>query len=98
MLDASGFRIGIFDLEKSESYSRQMGWAESAATDICGYEARAVEMCILNIDLNKRPSKIRLFFFSIYSILTPNFSIHCDNMGVVSSFADYKGCRHPVVK
>ena len=36
-----------------------MGWGESAATDICGYEARAVEMCVLNIDLRKRPTKIR---------------------------------------
>lgn len=62
-LDASGFRIGVFDLEKSESYSRQMGWTESAATDICGYEARAVEMCILNIDLSKRPTKIRFLFY-----------------------------------
>ena len=43
-----------------------MGWAESAATDICGYEARAVEMCVLNVDLRKRPTKIRFFLKPIF--------------------------------
>ena len=65
LIDASGFRIGVFDLAKSESYSRQMGWKESGVTDICGYEAKAVEMCVLNIDLNKRPTKIR--FLNLFS-------------------------------
>ena len=49
-----------------------MGWTESAATDICGYEARAVEMCILNIDLKKRPTKIRYLKFSKSSLKFTN--------------------------
>ena len=75
-----------------------MGLGETIATDICGYEARAVQMCILNIDLKKRPTKIRFKNCLKFKFSPNSFRIHCDNMGVVSSFAQITGCRHRVVK
>ena len=39
LLDASGFRLGVFNLTEQIQFCRQLGLDESAATDICGYEA-----------------------------------------------------------
>ena len=56
-----------------------MGLGETIATDICGYEARAVQMCVLNIDLKKRPTKIRFFnrhFLPYFKILKDSLRQH----------------------
>ena len=57
-LDASGFRLGVFDVTNQFQFSRQLSLSESKATDICGYEALAIKFALLNLDLHKKPTRI----------------------------------------
>ena len=57
-LDASGFRLGVFDTTQKISFARQLSLEEQNSTNIAGYEALALEMAILNVNLNKKPTRI----------------------------------------
>ena len=37
--DASGFRLGVYDVAQKISFARQLGLEEHKTTDIAGYEA-----------------------------------------------------------
>ena len=57
-VDSSGYRLGVFDVQTKKIFSRQLGVHEAQLTDIAGYEALALELATLNVNLQKKPHKI----------------------------------------
>ena len=76
MLDSSGYRMGVFDCQQREVYSRQLTTVEVEKGDIAIHEARALLFCIQNIDLRANVRTVRL---------------HCDNLICVHAISDLKG-------
>jgi len=49
----------VFNCDNQENFARQISQKEGAENNIGGLEALALEMCILNLQLNPMPKLIR---------------------------------------
>ena len=58
-LDASLYRLGLYNCHTKETVSRQISEAEKETENIGGLEALALEMCVLNINMAKQPRVVR---------------------------------------
>ena len=81
-LDASGYRLGVFDCQSGTSFSRQLSLDEVARDNIAVYEAKALVFCIQNAKTYANTRVIRL---------------HCDNLICCTAFQDFRGCRNPQI-
>ena len=81
-LDASGYRLGVYDCQTGHTFSRQLSLDEVSRDNIAVYEAKALVFCIQNLTLFADTRTVR---------------IHCDNLIYCTAFDDYRGCRNPEI-
>ena len=82
VLDASGYRLGVYDCQTGVTYSRQLSLDEVSRDNIAVYEAKALVFCIQNLTLFPDTRTVRM---------------HCDNLICCSAFEEYRGCRNPEI-
>lgn len=58
-IDASGYRLGVYNCNSKAFYGRQLSVKEARTFDISELEAMGLEYCVQNIDTMDKPRIIR---------------------------------------